>query len=510
MSIPMTEYVKITSGVGGGNNIATRQFVGCIFSTNTMLDPLVPLAFTDAADVGTYFGTSSEEYERAVKYFGYMSPAIRMPQSIMFARWCDVDSPATIFGSTSQTLNLTTLKTVTAGLITFDFGGTTVALTGIDLSGAADLAGVATALQTAFRLNADSHLATCTVTYDAVGNRFDFEATSTGVATETFSLVQVGSGLTDVALQLGWYDYSGAAVISAQTEQQPVDAFTETVNITNNFGSFCFTTASALTLAQQTAVAEYNSTLNVMCQYQIRVDPSEYAAASAALISISGVGLTYELATLAEYPEMIPMAIQAATDYTQRNGVVNYMYRQMPTITPSVTDDTLKHTLDAARVNYYGVTQTAGQYTAFYQEGTLCGLATSPQFMGIYANEQWLKDYIGAAILSLQLSLPELSAGEIGRGQLVIVIQAAVNKALFNGTIATGKSLTTTQQIYISNMTGDDMAWHQVQNTGYWLDVNITPSVDPISKLTVYTAYYTLIYSKNDAVQSVQGTHVLI
>lgn len=567
MSIPMTKYINITSGVGGGNAVAVRQLIGEIFTTNSMVDPLIPLVFTSLASVGAYFGTASEEYLRAALYFGYVSPSIRQPQSLAFARYVITDSPPSIFGAENLTFSIAALNLVTAGLIAFNFGDPqatvtaggfvigrqyTIATVGttnftlvgasantvgvvfiatgagagtgtatyngvvtagpVTLGAAGSLAAVAAAVQTALRLSADARLTTCTVTYDAVGNDFEFAGSPTGVATAPFSVVQIGTGVTDLALQLGWYPTQGAVVVSAAVAQTPVAAFTQASNISNNFGSFCFTNASALTLAQQQAVATANAALNIAFQYHIMVTPTNYAAAAAGLASTSGVGLTYQLATLNQFPEMIPMAVMAATDYTQQNGVTNYMYRQIPGITSSVTGnvtDPVAYTaLDAALVNYYGTTQQAGQNISFYQNGVLMGLSTSPQAMNIFANEQWFKSYIQSAILSFQLSMPQFSANAVGTSQLLNILQSAIGQALFNGVISVGKPLNTTQQLFIASLTGDNNAWIKVQNIGYWMTVNITSAV--VNNQTVYTANYTIIYSKNDAVRSVTGTHVLI
>ena len=509
MSLPISRYIDIISGVGGSNNVAQRQLIGRIFTTNSLVDPASVLQFSNAGDVGTFFGTSSEEYLRAVLYYSYIAPNISAPQNLSFARWCDTDSPASVFGA-SAAYSLTTLQSVVAGEITFDFGGTPVTISGVDLSAASSLTDVATKLQTAFRLNADPHFTSCTVTYDAVNSRFDFAATPTGVVSASFSITQVGTGITDLALQLGWYAANGAIITSSQTLNAPVDAFTASSAISNNFGSFCFTTAAALTLAQITDVANYNNTLNVMYQYQVNVSPANAVAWSAALITIGGTGLTYELANLAEYPEMLPMAILAATNYTKRNAVVNYEFRQVAGITPSVFDTTTANALEAERINYYGQVQQAGQLVSFYQPGILCGLATSPLPMQVYGSEQWLKDAIASDILSLQLALTQLSASAYGRGQILIVLQDNINKALFNGTISVGKPLTSIQQLYIDTQTGIDKSWVQVQNIGFWVDVAINNHVDPNSGVTVYTADYTLIYSKQDAIRKVNGTHILI
>jgi len=58
-------------------------------------------------------------------------------------------------------------------------------------------------------------------------------------------------------------------------------------------------------------------------------------------------------------------------------------------------------------------------------------------------------------------------------------------------------------------ITGDDLAWYQVQNTGYWLNADIQPYVTVDSR-TEYKIVYVLIYSKDDAVRKVEGSHILI
>ncbi len=67
-----------------------------------------------------------------------------------------------------------------------------------------------------------------------------------------------------------------------------------------------------------------------------------------------------------------------------------------------------------------------------------------------------------------------------------------------------GKTLTTLQQAFITQETNDPLAWYQVQNNGYWLDVVI------VLVGNEYQATYTLIYSKDDVIRKVNGIHTLI
>lgn len=85
MSIPFNRYVSIVSGVGGGAGVRQRDLILRLFTSSPLVSPDVVLEFSNATDVGTFFGTSSEEFRRASAYFGYVSPAISQPKRISFA-----------------------------------------------------------------------------------------------------------------------------------------------------------------------------------------------------------------------------------------------------------------------------------------------------------------------------------------------------------------------------------------------------------------------------------------
>jgi hypothetical protein len=182
---------------------------------------------------------------------------------------------------------------------------------------------------------------------------------------------------------------------------------------------------------------------------------------------------------------------------------------QIATLTPSVTTTADSDTLDNNRVNYYGRTQTAGQNIDFYQRGVMMGLATDPVDINTFANEMWFKDAIGAQIMSLLLSVGRVSANNAGRGQLLSVIQSVIESAGVNGTISTGKPFTTVQKVYITSLTGEENAWQQVQTIGYWIDI-LMQSYVTTTGLTEWKAVYSLIYSKDDAIRKVEGSHTLI
>lgn len=499
MSISIKKYVDITSGVGGSGAVRQRDLIGRLFTTNPKVPADGVVEVTTADDARAYFGSSSEEYLRALFYFSFVSKLIVAPKKLSYARWAQAASAPRIYGS-KITTSLASFQAISAGTLTITAGANTANLTAIDLSAAASFADVAAALQTKIRAATGTQFTTAVVVYDAIAGVFNFTGTVAEAA--PISVTPTGTG-SDLALKLGW---GPSAVFSPGVDITSLsDTLGNSADASNNFGSFAF--LPTLTQDEIVEVATWNAARNVEFMYCVRVTDANMVAISAALIGIAGVGMIYApVAT--EYDEMAPMILMAATDYSKRNSVQNYMFQQFG-LTPKVFDTLVSDQLDALRVNYYGNTQSAGQQINFFQRGIMGGGSTALVDMNIYANELWLKDAAQANILSLLLSLPKISANVEGISQILAILQNAIDRALFNGTISVGKDLTITQKLFITEITGDELAWHQVRGIGYWVTCEMQSYVT-VDGRTEFKAVYTLVYSKDDDIRKVEGTHILI
>lgn len=495
MTISIDRYVQITSGVAGGQSVAERELVGLRFTT----DPRVPLdavVTMGKGDADAYFGATSPEATFANQYFSYISPApVSQAQKIRFAGYADVARPPRIFGvKTGNTL--AHFNGVAGGTLVLTLGETTATLSAIDLSGATTFAQVANTLQTLIQGHAagGAQWTGATVAYDPVAAIFTLTGGMAGPAAVD----------DELAFLLGWGQM--LAVHSLGREAQiPLEALQAAEDITDSFGSLSFPT---LTLEQAVPLAHYVAALNV--KYMLLIAVSETATESfyAALRGFPSVGLVLS-GIAGQYKEAIPAAIMAATDYQRRNATVNYMYRQVPGMSPDVSSNALANVLDKLRVSYYGETANAGQKLSFFQRGYLMGDATASLDMNMHANEQWFKAYLTARLLSLQLAIGKIPANNDGRGMVLGVVIEAVNQAKFNGTIIVGKDLTVTQQIAITQLSGDPDAWRDVQTNGFWAAVRIIQRTGD-NGVTEHIAQYTLAYSKNDVVRKIEGSHNLI
>lgn len=509
MPINISRYVDITSGVGGASQVATRSLGGMVITGNPLCPTGTILDFTSADDVGAHFGTASEEYARAVFYFGWVSKDITSPQLLSFYFWNNDAATADLIFGVPPIDSLAQFQSITTGELKLTMGGVTATLTGIDLSGAGSLAAVAADVQTAIRAHSAGGTAWtgATVTYNSSTGAFNL----TGGATGADTIAVAAAASNDLAGPLGWL--SANTVLSNGSAAQTVPAMLAAlVNQSNNFGSFLFTSAINLSLSNVEAAANWNNSLtpNVQFIYTVQVSAANASSWQAALNEIGGVTLTLAspgAAATTEYPEMCPMMILAATDYTATNSVQNYEFQEF-ILTPSVTTDADYETYTNLNINFYGQTQTAGQLLQFYQQGVMFGLPVNPLDQNTYANEIWLKDALGASLMNLLLALSQVPANNTGRAQVLSTIQSVINVALRNGTISVGRMLTVQQQLYVAQVTGSPTAWQQVQNAGYW--VGATIQTYTVGSNTEYKIVYTLIYAKDDIIRLIQGSDILI
>lgn len=506
MSISITRYVDITSGVGGQAGVQRRSLGLRQFTQNALVPAGTVVEFTDLSDVRQYFGTASDEYAVAKKYFGFVSKQITSPNRMSVVRWTEAETAPAVYGS-PLTTGASAFASISAGTLDVSVSGAPVEhFTGIDLSSITTFTDLAAALQTKLRTSTNPQFVDCVVQYDP--NRSVLILTG-GEPSVGDTLTFVASGPADLSVKLGWLTglQVNAPGAAAHTAEEEVSFSAEE---DDNFGAFAFT-GQVLpdTVPEIQGIAAWNHAQNVKFIYCVGVKSAVAAAVSTAVIGLSGCALSLIPDNDAsDHAETIPAEILGATDFNRPAASQNYMYYQFGNRTPTVTSNPSADTFDALRVNYMGRTQQGGQKIAFYQTGNLCGDGTAPTDMAVYAGEIWLKDAITATVLGGFLALPSIPANQDGRVTLLGLLQGPIDEGLANGVISVGKDFDNTQKAYIGQITGNSTAWRQVQDKGYWVDAAIVKVVE--NDVTKYVARYTLVYGKNDQIRKVIGSNVLI
>lgn len=491
MPISSNRYVDITSAVGGGDAFPTRELMLRLFTTNERVPTGSVLNFSASSldSLRDYFGSNSGEYKRADYYFGFISKVGTSPKNIQFARWADTATSAQVFGSTLPPLD--TLKAYTDAAFDIVLADVTFNVTALDFSVADTYADVATILQTQIQLEAGA-LSAATVVYDASRTSFNFS--TEGAEDGVISFSPVTDGLLG---DLGWSE--NATFSNGIAAQTVTDALSVSTTLNNNFGSDNF--IDELTNEQILEAAIFADGRNVEFMNLVKVTATNRAAISALISGYASSGMV--LSSFAtEYPELLPAAILASLDYDKPAASANFMYYTDSRLTPSVTTSEEADVNDPLTVNYYGQTQEAGVNESFFQRGKLTGGATAPKAMGVHASEQWLKSSLKSQFLNMFIALQQVPADASGEAIGLSYIDAGVAKALKNGSISAGKTLTTTEINYITQLTGNAKAYLDVQSRGYWYKVTVNANNN--------TMDYLLIYAKRDSVDKVDGRHSLI
>ena len=500
MPIAFTRYVDIVSAVGGVAQAAARELILRLMTSNVLVPTETVVEFETIDEVGDYFGTTAEEFLEAQFYFSFISKLATSPGKISFTRFTDVAVAPTVFGG-EQTFTVADFDTISDGSLTITLGPDTELVTFDFAAGPVlSLAEVATEMQTQIQAaNVAAVWTGATVTFNATDSRFELLGGATG---DLAMDIEAGTSGTDIQSIVGWVApparFSNGIDGTTLTEFLALQA-----QISNNFGSFSF--IPTLDNDDITEVATWNDGENVKYMYLQKVTAANAQAIVTLVELLGGTALTLSDVTLTtDFPWLFPGAIMAATPYTRRAAVQNYMFQQH-SLTALVSDTTLSSFYDGIQVNYYGETQQAGDLLAFYQRGFLQGIAIDPIDMGVYSNEVFFKDAAGVALINLFLAVSAVPANASGIGQILATLQAPIDLALFNGTISVGKDLNQTQIAFVTAITGDELAYFQVQDLGYWITAQI---IEPTSN--EFVVEYTLIYSKNDVVRAVEGSHLLI
>lgn len=508
MSIPQTKYVAITSAIADTAQAAYKELIARVFTTNDLFGASTVYEFTSSKDVADFAGSTSTEAKIASEYFGWVSKRATKPAKISFMRY-SLSALAPYIYSTKAIAPLATLKAVTTGSATINMGGTAYSISDVNFSSATSYADVASALQTKVRANTSGGTlwTSATVTYDSFTSSFKLTGGATGTNEINYATA-TGSG-TDISDLIGWSVSTQPVLSQGQAAKTITDILNDSVNLSSNFLTFGFVD-QAVAVGNLEAIGAFVQEQNFNYRFCFDISPENYNTYISTAAGYEGMTAHYNInyGISGIVPAWLMSAIlPATTNYNSPNGVKNYMFQEFPSQAVSVGldgDGTLYQTLDNLCINYNGQTQKAGQKIAFYQNGFNADGTDS----AVFDNEAWLKDHIATDLLNAFLGLDFISADKDGLAIVTGVLEDNANLALKSHVISNGQTLDNGQKAYITQLTGDDNAWLDVQTNGYKFNVTIT--VQNVGNAKVHIAEYTLIYVKNNVIRKVIGRNILI
>jgi len=239
MSISITRYVDITSGVGGASVVAQRSLVARIFTGNTLVPPQTFVSFKTAAAVGSYFGTGSEEYLRAVFYFSFISKLITVPQALQFARWTTANSAPSVVSSVSNVpADFSVWNAVTTGSLGLTVDGIVGTFTNIPFSSSQPSVTTSSSITVTGLTSTAALVPGMSVTGTGIAaNTVIVTASGTSI---TLSIAATATGTPTLAFAVTGYDQI-AAILQKIIRTNGNTNFSACTVVVNGNGQFVFT-----------------------------------------------------------------------------------------------------------------------------------------------------------------------------------------------------------------------------------------------------------------------------
>ena len=303
-------------------------------------------SFSTITDVGGRFATTSEPYKAAQVYFG-RSP---YPRNLVVGRWAQAAVNHAIRGGAPATV--ATLQAINTG--SFSVGGQD--FTGLNLSAAADYAGVAAALQTLIRTNAATGFSTATVSYSAAPQRFVVEFPPGAAVAAVFGPHSAGTGV-DVSGSLG-LDADSGATFHPGSEAETIAAALDAIErIDDSWGQFMIDAplngSATMLAAGQWAIGTGSKLFFAESNEAAALVANETGSFAAQLAAL-GSNRTPGIITLApDYKAASLAAIFSAVDPAQPDSAITAFAMNMPGTTPDNYTDDERAEIDRKRWNHY-------------------------------------------------------------------------------------------------------------------------------------------------------------
>lgn len=522
MAISQDRYISIKSTNVGDSAVTQRELGGLAFTlgkgwknVNEPWDDGKKVVIYGVSQARNYFLDGSDEIKEAERYFSYISPSGTAPSSLTYVKMSvkaaeGADEYAVVASFSKMTSSKIKEVSVTKSDFLTKIGKPKNATYSFEYQNTSWTYG-------GNNINLSDY--GITVTCDPTsGTPASGDVIKVVVSNQ---LVWKKSDSTE-----GWYKINDESAAVADPIVETPNAALHRVNAdSNNFGSFNFIDLGEFTCGQFKDVAISNCGLNykylfcVACadgqttvaEDAVKMDKVSTASFKAYLkakagevdeefVSDDGIKGTAVINGCDVFSATMPMAIFASTDYNGVNTSTNFMFKQFPGETPTVTSDDVADQFDKANINYYGLAQVNGQRKSFFQTG----VNSDGESMSVYCNEIWLKSVISTDIMNLFLTVEQIPATADGESMIYSVLMSAAERGVRNGMITKSKTLTDAQKAAIYRLTGNADAWFRVYNSGYIGTVEIR------QKDKKYIAYYKLIYSKGDSICKVEGSDILI
>lgn len=445
-TIPASYIVAINPRLipAGGNDL---EFNGLFLTDNALIPNDAPLMeFTSAETVGDFFGDTSPEYSAASLYFLGYNNSFAKPRRLMFGKRVLSAVGGWLRGAKFNG-TLADFADMAEGTLNITINETEIALTGLDFTSVTSFSAAATVLQTALATKLES----TTVTYSSLTGAFQINSPSTGES-ET---ITYATGTAAVLMNLT--EAAGATI------SQGSDALTQTANMNaikaQSQNWVTFTTLYTAADDEHLGLAEWASNQGIDYLYVgWTADPrllvqggSSDIASQIEAAEYGATALVYDNVNVAAFV----MACAASINWERYQGTINFAFKHIDGLAPTVTDEATAALLDAHKVAYVGKFATRNDTFTFLYPAAMF---SKWGFIDAFVNTIWLKNVMQVSVMNGLTSNGRVPYNDRGYALIRAWLQDPINRAVNNGCIDAGVALSESQKAQVFNETGKDLS----------------------------------------------------
>lgn len=439
-SIPASAIVQVNPSVleAGGRAL---DIIGLMLTTSARVPIGAVQPFSNANDVDSYFGSSSDEAALAAIYFQGFSNANTRPERLLFAQYPTASVAAFMRGGPVDTLTLAQLVALPTSSLTLTVNGSATTAAAVNLSSATSFSSAASIIQTAFFGTAGG---TFLCTYDSIAGSFLFTTTLTGSAA-TITTCAVNS----LASSLFLTDATGAVTSQGAVAATPGTFMDAVVQVTQDWATFMTTFDPDVSgNDNKLAFATWNATQNnrwaFVC-WDTDSSPKVTVPATSSLGQLL-IGSDNSGTLLISAPDAAKAAftcgMAASIDFSEHNGRITLAFKNQSGLTADITDQTTADNLEANGYNYYGVWATANDQFLFLYPGSISGQF---KWADSYINQIWLNNQFQLALMVLLTNVKSIPYNQQGYSLIQAACMDVINQGLNFGAFRPGVTLSQAQ-----------------------------------------------------------------
>ena len=516
MPIPASNIVKVEPRVIGAGR-SELEMNGLYISTEdpNYVNPFPNgvREFTSASAVREVYGPMTPETEFATHYFNGYINKFMSPKALYLGVTAHTNTPAWVSGAPFDK-TLDSLTTITAGRLHYVLNGTIIGGGPLDLSTATSLSMVAQLVTTALK--------DVTLTYDGVSNKFVLMSKASGSGV-TLSVTEGAGSVSDVGMLLNLTPETGSITSAGMDAETPLETLERIRRNSENWVTFTVDKPWYAQLIEESMLLGDNEETDTPAPYAAESDASittwggtfaEWAANHWGYIYVGYGDILSAFTTAnpllpevqqentvlvygsAEYAAFI-MGSVASIDWTRANGAITLAFKRGDGLASTVNSEAVAAELESRNVNFYGAYATRNADFDFLYPGRL--LNSDYVFIDPLVNAIWLNNSLQVSSMNGLTTAPRVPYTDAGFTRIRSWMMDPVNRALTNGVIEPGVTLSESQKSELAAEAGADIS-EELFTQGYYIQI-----LDPGAPARVNreTPSISLWYTYGGAVQRI-------